>query len=98
MPQTEHKPDRYVSFKGIECEKNTRELIAMLRHHIDQPEKSNPFWEKFKQMLAAAEDGSSGKDYLFLIHSYINNFEEFFEEMEDQQALRLLKKIEVECC
>ncbi|PLX97351.1 MAG: N(2)-fixation sustaining protein CowN [Desulfuromonas sp.] len=98
MNQTGQKSDRYVSFKGIEEEKNSTELIRMLRRHIDDPEKTNPFWEKYKQMLADCESGKSGKDYLFLIHSYINNLFEYFEEMEDEEALALLHKIEVECC
>ncbi len=96
--QAQEKPDRYVSFKGIECAKNTHQLITMLRQHLADPEKNNPFWEKFEQFLKDAESGVSGKDYLFLIHSYINNLEEFFEDVADQEALRLLKKIEVECC
>ncbi len=98
MSEVAFQPDRYISFKGIEEEKNSTELIRLLRRHIDDPEKTNPFWEKYKQMLADAESGKSGKDYLFLIHSYINNLFEFFEEMEDEEALALLHKIEVECC
>ena len=39
------KPDRYVSFIGIEGDKNSRELMNMLRWHIDDPHKSNRFWE-----------------------------------------------------
>jgi len=97
MQQVSKKSDRYVSFKGIECEKNCASLMAMLRRHIDDPEKNNPFWDKFRQLLAAADDGT-GQDYLFLIHSYINNIQELFDLYEDQEALALLRKIEVECC
>ncbi len=98
MAQTQTKVDRYVSFKGIEEEENTKEFIRMLRVHIDDPEKTNAFWEKFKIMLADSESGKSGKDYLFLIHSYINVLRDYIEEMEDEEALELLEKIEVESC
>ena len=48
MEQAQLKPDRYLSFKGIYEEENTQELIRMLRVHIDDPDKTNAFWEKFK--------------------------------------------------
>ncbi len=98
MQQTEIKTDRYVTFKGIEEDKNTTEFIRMLRVHIDDPEKTNAFWEKYKLMLADSESGKSGKDYLFLIHSYINVLRDYLEELEDDKALALLEKIEVESC
>jgi len=43
--------DRYVSYKDIDCEGNSRRLMELLRRHIDDPSKSNPFWEKFKEKL-----------------------------------------------
>ena len=98
MEQAQKKADRYVSFEGIEEEKNTAAFIRMLRIHIDDPERTNAFWEKFKVMLADSESGKSGKDYLFLIHSYINVLRDYLEDMEDEEALALLEKIEVESC
>lgn len=100
--QQEQKPDRYVSFVGIEGDKNSRELIEMLRRHIDQPFKTNRFWELFKEKLARVGqpdlNGGRSLDELFLIHSYINNIRELFEEYDDQPALALLEKIETESC
>lgn len=96
------KTDRYVSFVGIEGDKNSQELIRMLRRHIDDPHKTNPFWELFKDKLARVGQatGSGGRclDELFLIHSYINNLTELFEQYDDQVALQLLERIEVESC
>ena len=43
--------DRYVTFKNIDCVGNSKRLMAMLREHIDDPEKTNVFWEKFKKNL-----------------------------------------------
>lgn len=100
--QQEQKPDRYVSFVGIEGDKNSRELMEMLRRHIDQPIKTNRFWELFKEKLARVgqPDLNGGRclDELFLIHSYINNIRELFEEYDDQPALALLERIETESC
>jgi len=96
------KPDRYVSFVGIEGDKNARELMRMLRRHIDDPAKSNRFWQLFQEKLARVGqpevNGGRSLDELFLIHSYINNIRELFEEYEDQEALALLEQIEAESC
>lgn len=100
--QLKNKPDRYVSFVGIEGDKNSRELIAMLLRHIDDPTKSNRFWEMFKKKLKHVgkpdENGGRCLDELFLIHSYINNLSELFEQHDDQPALALLDRIEAESC
>lgn len=100
--QTQNKPDRYISFAGIDGDKNSRELVVLLRQHIDQPGKSNPFWEKFKEKLSRVgqpeQNGGRSLDELFLIHSYINNIRELFEEHDDLPALTLLEQIEKESC
>ena len=102
MMQKENKPDRYVSFVGIEGDKNSRELMVMLRRHIDDPQKSNRFWDMFKEKLdrvgQPGENGGRCLDELFLIHSYINNITELFEDYDDQVALALLERIETESC
>lgn len=93
--------DRYLTFVGIDCEGNSRKLMQMLRRHIDDPARTNPFWEKFKEKLAEVDHPVPGRrqlDELFLIHSYINNLEEIFERYDDQEALALLRQIESECC
>lgn len=96
------KPDRYVSFAGIEGDRNSRVLVEMLRRHIDDPAKSNAFWERFKEKLALVgqpdRNGGRSLDELFLIHSYINNIRDLFEEFGDQPALKLLDRIEAESC
>ncbi|GFO66182.1 N(2)-fixation sustaining protein CowN [Geomonas paludis] len=98
----QEKPDRYVSFVGIDGDRNSEELMALLRRHIDDPEKSNAFWEKFKEKLARVgqpdQNGGRCLDELFLVHSYINNIRELFEEYEDEAALGLLERIERESC
>lgn len=86
------KADRYVSFENIDCTGNARRLMA----YLDQPGRSNAFWEYFAKKRAG---GSGSKpDDLFLIHSNLNQFREFFEHWADDDALALLQQIEEECC
>lgn len=93
---TENKPDRYISFIGLDCDAKARELMTHVRRYIDDPEHTNAFWEYFKKK---AEGGSGKKpDELFLVHSNLNQIRELFEEHEDEVALKLLDKIEQECC
>lgn len=98
----ELKPDRYISFAGIKGDENSRKLMAMLRRHIDDPDKSNRFWELFGEKLELVgqpeQNGGRCLDELFLIHSYINNIRELFEQYDDQPALALLEQIEIESC
>ncbi|MCM2358049.1 MAG: N(2)-fixation sustaining protein CowN [Geobacteraceae bacterium] len=94
--------DRYVTFKGIDGDGNARRLVAMLRRHIDDPALANPFWERFKEKLAQCAPGANSQgrqlDELFLVHSYINNIRELFEDQDDREALALLQQVEVESC
>lgn len=93
--------DRYVTFKGIDGDGNARRVVAMLRKYIDDPAFTNPFWDKFKEKLAMAATGANNGrllDELFLVHSYINNIRELFEEHDDQEALTLLHQVELESC
>ena len=94
--------DRYVTYKNIDCAGNSKKLMAMLRRHIDDPAKTNAFWENFKEKLAQVgkPQQNNGRciDELFLIHTYINNLFEIFEEYDDAEALALLDRIERECC
>ncbi|GFO54033.1 hypothetical protein GMSM_10400 [Geomonas sp. Red276] len=99
---TQKKNDRYVTFKGIDGDGNAKRVVALLRRHIDDPQKSNLFWERFKEKLAAAADpeatGGRHLDELFLVHSYLNNIRELFEEYGDREALELLDQLETESC
>ncbi|TBV07183.1 N(2)-fixation sustaining protein CowN [Stutzerimonas kirkiae] len=90
------RPDRYVSFKDIDCDGNARLVMAFVRRHIDDPQRSNAFWEYFKKKAS----GGSGPrpDDLFLVHSNLNQIRELFEQYEDEEALALLDIVEEECC
>jgi len=94
--QNKATPDRYISFDGIDCEGNARLLMEMILAHVNDPAKSNKFWDYF---LKKREGGRGPKpDDLFLIHSNLNQIRELFEQYNDELALKLLDKIEIECC
>ncbi|MDD5365281.1 MAG: N(2)-fixation sustaining protein CowN [Gallionellaceae bacterium] len=88
--------DRYVSFQGIDCDSNARQIMACIDRHLALPGRCNAFWEYFGKKRSG---GSGPKpDELFLIHSNINQVRELFETWEDREALHLLALLEEECC
>lgn len=90
------RADRYVSFQDIDCDGNARRLMELLDRQLAQPGRSNAFWDYFAKKRAG---GSGAKpDDLFLIHSNINQFRDFFEHWQDVEAMALLQQIEEECC
>jgi hypothetical protein len=94
--KTVSKPDRYVSFDGIDCDGNARLVMASIERLLELPGRSNAFWEYFMKKRSA---GSGPKpDDLFLIHSNINQVRELFETWEDEAAMALLVQLEEECC
>ena len=94
--------DRYISYQNIDCAGNSKKPMQMLLRHIDCPEKTNAFWEKFREKLSLVgkpqENNGRCVDELFVNHTYIDNLYEIFEAYEDREALSLLDKIERECC
>jgi N(2)-fixation sustaining protein CowN len=95
---SETAPDRYVSFLDIDFEGNVATVLAHLRRYIDDPEKGNAFWDRFKERLARCETGGAGvADKLLLLHSHVYYMVDLFEEHDDEAALADLKKLEEEC-
>jgi hypothetical protein len=76
--------------------------MMMLRRNIDDPHRTNRFWELFKDKLGRGgqpdQNGGRCLDELYLIHAYINNIRELFEEYDDIPASKLLEQIESESC
>lgn len=92
-------PDRYVSFKGIDCDGNSRRIIDRLYMHIDDPAKTNAFWERFRAKLAVAEDPLKRQaDGLCLLCANIYYIADLFEEHDDEDGLAMLRQLEDECC
>jgi len=90
------KADRYLSFQDIDCAGNARRLMDYLDRQLAMPGRSNAFWEYFAKKRAGS--AFAKPDDLFLIHSNINQFRDFFESWDDGDALALLLQIEEECC
>ncbi|WP_431862296.1 N(2)-fixation sustaining protein CowN [Azospirillum sp.] len=89
---------RYTSFAGIDFEGNMAAVLGHLRRYIDDPARTNPFWERFKQRLAeAGSDRVPVADALLLMHAHVYYMVELFEEHDDGEALAALKKLEEEC-
>jgi hypothetical protein len=92
--------DRYTTFAGIDCTGNSLRLVQAIRRHIDDPAKTNKFWEAFKVKLAHAElePVKRKADQLCLLCSHVCYLDELFEEHDDKEGLELLRVLEVECC
>jgi hypothetical protein len=99
MTENTPRPDRYHSFRGIDCAGGSRQVLAALTRHIADPARAGPFWEAFKVKLAAAGDGSGDHpDELRLVCSSITYIEELFEREDDAAGLELLHRLEEDCC
>ncbi|MDP5238057.1 N(2)-fixation sustaining protein CowN [Uliginosibacterium sp. 31-16] len=88
--------DRYASFIGLDCNGQARRLVALLRPYMDDPARSNAFWQLFAKKLSPTSGPKH--DELFLIHAHINILRDQLEQLDDVQALLLLDQIEQECC
>lgn len=90
--------DRYVTFEGIDFEGNMASVLTHLRRYIDDPAFANPFWERFRQRLAAAEQAERPvADRLLLMHAHVYYMAELFEDNDDAGALADLRRLEEEC-
>lgn len=88
--------DRYLSFKGLDCDENARQLMQCIDRQLAIPGHSNEFWDYFNKKRAG--NSVSTPDDLFLIHSNINQLRELFETWDDAASMELLVKLEEECC
>ncbi|MDR3441341.1 N(2)-fixation sustaining protein CowN [Telmatospirillum sp.] len=91
--------ERYVSFRGIDCTGNVARVLEHVFAIIDEPANSNPFWDRFKERIAAAAHIETRvNDELCLLCSHTYYIEELFETHGDEAGLGRLKRLEEECC
>jgi len=90
------KTDRYVSFAGIDCMGQASRVMECIERHHAIPSHNNAFWDYFFRKRTG--EGGPKHDDLLLVHSHLNQIRELFEEWDDQEALKLLDRIEDECC
>lgn len=99
MSTEEPRPDRYKSFAGIDCTGDSLQLVAAIRRHIDDPAKTDAFWEAFKVKLAQAADRNQhAPDELRIVCEAVTYIEDLFERWGDADGLALLRRVEEECC
>lgn len=93
------RPDRYISFDGINCTKLSQRVVDALLRHINDPARSNVLWEALKLQLADADKGIAGKpDALYLICARIYMLDDLFVRYGDEEGLALLHELEEQCC
>lgn len=88
--------DRYITFKGLDCDENARLVMDCIDRQLAIPGHSNAFWEYFNNKRAG--NSVTKPDDLFLIHAHINQVRELFETWDDEESMQLLVKLEEECC
>ena len=99
MTASPQKPDRYVSFDGIDCDGNAAKLTDLIRKYAAGPAKDNKFWQLFVAKLDRSAAGDTGVgDALYLVHSNVYYIRELFEEHGTEDDLALLDQVEEECC
>ncbi|HLN24531.1 MAG TPA: N(2)-fixation sustaining protein CowN [Patescibacteria group bacterium] len=91
--------ERYVTFRNIDCTANSAKLMEHIYALIDDPAKTNPFWERFKErVIAAGNVHVRVTDELCLLCSHTYFIEELFDEHGDEAGLIHLRRLEEECC
>ncbi|WP_006786375.1 N(2)-fixation sustaining protein CowN [Thiorhodospira sibirica] len=88
--------DRYISFKGIDCNGNAEKLMQQVESYAERAGEHGPL----VSYLLNKRTGASGPqpDDLFLIHAHLNSLRELFEAHDDETALELLDWVEENCC
>jgi hypothetical protein len=89
-------PDRYLSFEGLECDRNATQIMSAVRHHLEH-DATPQQWQNYFAMKFG-EQQRMGTDDLFFVGSQMNTLYAFFEELADEAARELLYQVEQECC
>lgn len=89
-------PDRYISFRGIDCDGRASYILRKITSYVAQPPHKSRWIDYFREKLR--DRHTIGQDDLHFIGSQINNIQALFEEYQDTEALALLEKLEDECC
>ncbi len=93
---TAERPDRYVSFRDIDCDGNAERFVDSLRHAMTTIGREDAFWSYFQAKL----DGTHGPahDALYLIHCYLNDLRDLLERWNASELADQLDDLEAECC
>jgi hypothetical protein len=89
-------PDRYVSFRDIDCDGNAERFVTALGSAMRSGDRDDPFWSYFEAKL----EGRNGPqhDALYHIHCHLNHLRELLERWDEHELEAMLEALEVECC
>jgi hypothetical protein len=95
--------ESYKSFKDIDCFENACLVVDNMLRLLEEPKNINAYWERFIPKIPQAYYSRDPKDdtkeeLLYLVCSNSFYIIEFFEELEDEEAIYALDKCEQECC
>ncbi|RAI42605.1 N(2)-fixation sustaining protein CowN [Rhodoplanes roseus] len=87
------RPDRYVTFKNIDCEGMTRTVMDHVLRHVAAGD--SPFWAYFEAQRTLAH--GRGLDDLRVLHNFLPTLKELLEDLDDPETLALLEELERQC-
>lgn len=96
MERSAVKTDRYLSFAGIACDRDASRIVSAIRDCLGDSEHPSPWQSYFATKLNEAE--RRGQDALYFVGSQVNAIRELFVHYACEDALRLLDRVEEECC
>jgi N(2)-fixation sustaining protein CowN len=87
------RQDRYVTFKGIDCEGMTRATMERVLRHVAAGD--SPFWPYFEAQRTLAH--RRGFDDLRVLHNFLPTLKELLDDLDDTETLALLEELERQC-
>jgi hypothetical protein len=96
---TKNPPDRYISYKGIDCMAQADAIVDRVLVATADPAVSNELWDRFRTRIEAARAGIPGApDALFLVCSHTYYLHDLFDDLDDAEGDAMVQRIEDECC
>lgn len=87
------RPDRYVTFAGMDCDGRTREVMAAIEARAAV--SASPFWVYFATQRRLAH--GRGLDDLRVLHNFLPTLKELLEGEGAAAELAMLEDLEVIC-
>ena len=89
-------PDRYVSFRGIDCDGDAERLVSALRRAMTAAGRDDPFWRYFESKLEGAR--GPAHDALYHVHCHLNDLRDLLARWGEDALAEHLEVLESECC
>ena len=87
------RPDRYVTFTGIDCEGRTAAVMSAVEAVAAR--SASPFWAYFAAQRRLAHE--RGQDDLRVLHNFLPTLKELLEAEDAGATLALLEDLEETC-